>query len=118
MNFPYAITSPVVNVLNVVTSVNLTSFTTFTQFIDTLRTILLLNTNFVVNLNLPSLSSQPTTQPKASVSSTFTTDNLTINNSTESNTVLFSETSNSTRFTRFSNPLISYDYKCGHYLGI
>ena len=118
LNFPYAITSPVVNVLNVLTSVNLTSFTTFTQFIDTLRAILLLNTNFVVNLNLPSLSSQPTTQPKASVSSTFTTDNLTINNSTESNTVLFSETSNSTRFTRFSNPLISYDYKCGHYLGI
>lgn len=29
-----------------------------------------------------------------------------------------SEFSNSLRFTRFNNPLISYDYKCGNYLGI
>jgi hypothetical protein len=29
-----------------------------------------------------------------------------------------SELSNSARFNRFSNPIISYDYKCGHYLGI
>jgi len=29
-----------------------------------------------------------------------------------------SELSNSLRFTRFNNPLISYDYKCGNYLGI
>jgi hypothetical protein len=28
------------------------------------------------------------------------------------------ELSNSSRFNRFSNPIISYDYKCGHYLGI
>ena len=36
-------------------------------------------------------------------------------NSDTSNTI-FSETSNNVRFTRFNNPLISYDYKCGHYL--
>jgi len=29
-----------------------------------------------------------------------------------------SELSNTGRFNRFSNPIISYDYKCGHYLGI
>jgi hypothetical protein len=28
------------------------------------------------------------------------------------------ETSDEYRFNRFSNPIISYDYKCGHYLGI
>jgi heme/copper-type cytochrome/quinol oxidase subunit 1 len=28
------------------------------------------------------------------------------------------ETSDDYRFNRFSNPIISYDYKCGHYLGI
>lgn len=25
---------------------------------------------------------------------------------------------NNKRFTKFYNPLVSYDYKCGHYLGI
>jgi hypothetical protein len=29
----------------------------------------------------------------------------------------FLEKSDSQRFTRFSNPLINYDYKTGHYLG-
>jgi hypothetical protein len=29
----------------------------------------------------------------------------------------FSESSNSQRFTRFSNALINYDYKTGHYIG-
>ena len=29
-----------------------------------------------------------------------------------------SELSNTLRFTRFNNPLVSYDYKCGNYLGI
>jgi len=30
----------------------------------------------------------------------------------------YSEVSNSQRFTKFTNPLINYDYKCGHYLTI
>jgi hypothetical protein len=30
----------------------------------------------------------------------------------------FSEKSTSVRFSRFSNPIISYDYKCGNYIGI
>jgi hypothetical protein len=49
---------------------------------------------------------------------TYTSDNLTTNGLKESSNALFSETSNNVRFTRFNNPLISYDYKCGHYLGI
>jgi hypothetical protein len=28
------------------------------------------------------------------------------------------ESSSNIRYNRFSNPVISYDYKCGHYLGI
>jgi hypothetical protein len=30
----------------------------------------------------------------------------------------FSEKSTTSRFSRFSNPTISYDYKCGNYIGI
>jgi hypothetical protein len=30
----------------------------------------------------------------------------------------FSDSTTYGRFLRFSNPLISYDYKCGNYLGI
>jgi hypothetical protein len=30
----------------------------------------------------------------------------------------FSEKSSAARFSRFSNPIISYDYKCGNYIGI
>jgi hypothetical protein len=51
----------------------------------------------------------------------FKTDNLNYPfNTTNSynQTSSFSETSNSFRFTKFYNPLISYDYKCGHYLMI
>jgi len=46
------------------------------------------------------------------------TNYVTENVSTTTNTGKLSEFSNSIRFTRFINPLISYDYKCGHYLGI
>jgi hypothetical protein len=44
-------------------------------------------------------------------------NNATTNTEEWSNTLL-SEASNNLRFTKFQNPLISYDYKCGHYLGI
>lgn len=48
----------------------------------------------------------------------FNSENLT-NSSTENTfTSSLSELSTSLRFTRFNNPLISYDYKCGNYLGI
>jgi hypothetical protein len=29
-----------------------------------------------------------------------------------------SEKENLSRFSRFTNPILSYDYKCGHYIGI
>jgi transcription termination factor Rho len=46
----------------------------------------------------------------------FTSDIINSNNTdTTSN---FIETTNYQRFLRFNNPLISYDFKCGNYLGI
>jgi hypothetical protein len=48
----------------------------------------------------------------------FATENNSTINQNSASTTMFSETSNNVRFTKFQNPLISYDYKCGHYLGI
>jgi hypothetical protein len=48
----------------------------------------------------------------------YTTENINTASSLDSINNTFLETSNQVRFTRFNNSLISYDYKCGHYLGI
>jgi hypothetical protein len=39
-------------------------------------------------------------------------------NSSSSNLYTSSENENLMRFSRFTNPILSYDYKCGHYIGI
>jgi hypothetical protein len=46
----------------------------------------------------------------------YSSDNILYSN--DNTTSLTSELSNSFRMVRFNNPLISYDYKCGNYLGI
>ena len=75
-----------------------------------------------MNLNLSmTLDKKSTVTPVNSSSSNdvvFSSDNLTTIDSTESFTNSMSELSTTLRFTRFNNPLISYDYKCGNYLGI
>lgn len=48
----------------------------------------------------------------------FNSENMTTSDSVTNTASSLSEVSNGYRFNRFSNPLISYDYKCGHYLGI
>jgi len=46
----------------------------------------------------------------------FSSEN--INSTVANDENQMSELSNNIRFTRFNNPLISYDYKCGNYIGI
>jgi len=48
----------------------------------------------------------------------FSSENVLFNNLKVDMSSSMSEISSSLRFTRFNNPLISYDYKCGNYLGI
>jgi hypothetical protein len=80
--------------------------------------------NFITsNLNHFSFNfTMPTSSTKASITENdnvaFNTENISSTNITENMSSSFSEVTNSYRFNRFSNPLISYDYKCGHYLGI
>ena len=63
-------------------------------------------------------------KPRVENFSSASTDVNFVSENTHSSTLVeyqnssFSESSNSVRFTKFNNPLISYDYKCGHYLGI
>ena len=81
------------------TSFNLTSFRFYTTS----------STNF--NANFGNFKSE-------NEITVFNSENLAITNSNTNTSSSLSEMTNSYRFNRFSNPLISYDYKCGHYLGI
>ena len=115
---PNTIMSFIMNLFNIFTSVNATSLFTFLQPSVIFTSVLALNTSFVANTNIIS-STQPTLQEtQVGAATVFSTENLNLNNAHEGTNALFSETSNNARFTRFNNPLISYDYKCGHYLGI
>lgn len=97
-------------------NVHVASLTSLTNLSLALRDFLAMNFNFSVNnqTNTPVSAASVTTQD----ATYFTSENLT-NASTENvfNSSM-SELSTSLRFTRFNNPLISYDYKCGNYLGI
>ena len=74
------------------------------------------------NLNLLPSSINPATNFSVTSSTTtetqFNSENLTNTSAQDLALNSMSENSAGYRFNRFSNALISYDYKCGHYLGI
>ena len=75
-----------------------------------------LSPNFYANTANPNLKAPVSNDiPNDTV---FTSENITNLDSLQTFNSSMSEVSTSFRFTRFSNPLISYDYKCGNYLGI
>jgi hypothetical protein len=98
--------SPVISVSSLLTSLPFTN----------LLTLLKSNINLSVSLS----SSNPVLEvgngPSASVSSInyFSSDVVSQGDVKYS----FLEQSSLSRFSRFSNPIISYDYKCGNYIGI
>jgi hypothetical protein len=107
------------SVINIISSLNFHSFVTLTQIPTAIKTIA--GANFSINLGLLNYSSKlnsAVTTNSELKSTNYFTDNLNSSSNFDSSNTLFSETSNNVRFTRFNNPLISYDYKCGHYLGI
>jgi hypothetical protein len=107
------------SVINIIGSVNFQSFITLTQVPTIFKSIA--GSNCSINLNFSnifmSLSNLPNTTNSLPVV-TYSTDNLNASSNSDTSNMMLSETSNNVRFTRFNNPLISYDYKCGHYLGI
>jgi hypothetical protein len=92
----------------------------FSNILNTPRNLVILNNNFAENFDSFSLNSIFNNSSKNADTSlrTYNTENI-INYSSE-NLMFFNfiETSNSFRLNRFNNPLINYDYKCGHYLMI
>lgn len=107
------------NLFLLLTSVNIYSLLTLFSLPKNFLTCLVTNLNFgdltQVFTKTKSLNSYVGENNK---SVNFSADNNSITNTEEWSSSLLSETSNNLRFTKFQNPLISYDYKCGHYLGI
>jgi hypothetical protein len=106
------------NFLSLVMSINVHSVFTYTYSFSAVSNVLNSNFTLVNSALFYNTVSQTSTHSKQANNVTFSTENtLTLEHSSHYNKLL-SETSNNVRFTRFNNPLISYDYKCGHYLGI
>jgi len=100
------------NVFSLLFSMNISSLTTLT-FTPTFLTNLL-------NSNLPHFTAK--IEPLYNYNESAQPENVLFNSENIDRvsdlSSSMSETTTSFRFTRFNNPLVSYDYKCGNYLGI
>jgi hypothetical protein len=79
---------------------------------------LLLNFNVSSGLTLLSSSSPVSVSKQSSDVKSFSSSGYESVSNNDYSIYSNLETSDDYRFNRFSNPIISYDYKCGHYLGI
>ena len=112
--------SNLVNLLSTATSsllnIHLASALSLTNVSKCLKDFLAMN--FTINSTLASNMSVVSNDSTVNKGVVFSSENMT-NSTVESTfTSSMSELSTGLRFTRFNNPLISYDYKCGNYLGI
>ena len=114
------ITNYIKLVVDVIISVNLYSLFTMLNIPGTLTNMIASNLNhFKLILSFSAITNTPNNLTEVESKTTvFSSENLTTVDSLTNTTSSLSEVSNGYRFNRFSNPLISYDYKCGHYLGI
>jgi len=102
--------------INSLLSINLASITALLSLPSVFKDFMSLNFN--LNIATSTNASVTATDYTALEETSFSSDNLTTVSSGENFTNSMSELSTTLRFTRFNNPLISYDYKCGNYLGI
>jgi hypothetical protein len=73
----------------------------------------------ILNFNVSNVSNLFTLVSVASPASTSTLYSSNSSTASTKDTLYTNlESSSDVRYNRFSNPVISYDYKCGHYLGI
>lgn len=114
-NLVNLVTSTVYSLFNVHLA-SLASLASLTNISKCLKDFL--SMNFALSSTFVNGASVATNGNATSTSTLFSSENMT-NSSVESTfTSSMSELSTGLRFTRFNNPLISYDYKCGNYLGI
>jgi hypothetical protein len=117
-NFNSNISSTLKEVLNTITAVTLITLTSATNLPKFVNEFLVMN----FSVNFYNITDQTILQTAVTDNGTgstlFTSENITNLDSLQTFNSSASEISTSLRFTRFNNPLISYDYKCGNYLGI
>lgn len=107
--------SSLLNLFYVSPVVSLSSLFSFTPFTSMLT---LLKSNF--NLSIGSSSSNLVLAPNTSSNTAGSSINYFSSDVASQGDIKYSflEQSSLSRFSRFSNPIISYDYKCGNYIGI
>jgi hypothetical protein len=105
-------------VLAAITSVVPTSAVSVFSLPKTATEFLVLNFSLNFYSNVSNVSMYAIGEDASTGNTTFTSENITNLDSLQTFSSSMSEVSTSLRFTRFNNPLISYDYKCGNYLGI
>jgi len=118
LNLNYILNIVITNIYLLITSINFTSLFSLFNPLSVLKHSF--GSNLIPSTMLIPFSSSkniPSDQAKPE-KILYTTGNINTSSNLDSINNTFLETSNQVRFTRFNNPLISYDYKCGHYLGI
>ena len=113
-NFEWNLTTLLHNAFSTFTNIHYSSTFNLVNLPSELFSILVLNFNFNIN-NFKVFSPQIPSVNKDLILK-FTSNNLKTQSTIE--TSLMTENSSTGRFTRFSNLMVNYDYKCGHYLGI
>ena len=111
-NVFYSLESAVTNILSLVLSVNPLSFSNLPNF-SIFSKLALLNFSFNSGTYYTFTGFNTTSIAGKNSDLVYTiTDNTTV-----SDKLSYSENASNQRFTRFSSPLINYDYKTGHYIG-
>ena len=114
MSHPFLLLSDLICVRP--TCVNVSQYVSYLPTVITLDLTLLAGLNTTFNFNKSFIYIKENMTIKKISQTLFSSENL--NTYTSGDEVQASELSNVIRFTRFNNPLISYDYKCGNYIGI
>ena len=97
-------------------SVNLVSVLSLSNVLKSFKEFL--SMNFTFDFTLSANPNLKASENEAKEGVMFSSENMTNSSVENTFTSSMSELSTGLRFTRFNNPLISYDYKCGNYLGI
>jgi len=106
-------------VFRTIASISMATFSSFAFIPFLLNDFVSINFNPFLTNNLSITNSTSSKDAKSlNYDVNYLSENINNNSESYNSLNFLSETSSTFRFTRFNNPLISYDYKCGNYLGI
>ena len=110
----------IVLIYSTLQSINLKSLLSLPTFSTLKGLTLALQQSFNVSYNYdnPYFNVQTSDEANSVNKTLYSSNNYASSNSSNSTIYNYMEDSSEYRYNRFSNSIISYDYKCGHYLGI